>query len=131
MAVQWAMIGTDDCALEFAKKMEGCAKGSIKIVVSDDPYDAFSFAKRVGAPQYYSSLESVLEDAAITYVYITQIDPSNMELVMQLLECGKSVVYDRILMSTKQLDEFFQCFYNRNALLPKETAKSAAAMRMA
>ena len=119
MAIQWAIIGADDTALEFAKNIRNSANGRIRAVASADRYESFCFAKRTAAAFYYSDFKNILHDETIRSVYITQIDPSNMDLVLNLLKSGKSVVYDRVFMNTKQMEDLmmYSCIYSGNPAL--------------
>ena len=103
---KWAIIGTDDTAYEFAKRIRASADGKIVAVYADDHVAAIYFAKKVGAGLYHSEFENILSDDKIDSVYITQIDSSNEEAVFKLLESGKNVIYDRISTSEKNTEIF-------------------------
>ena len=105
MSIKWAIIGTDESSIKFAQGIKKSTGNALEVVVDEDHYNAFYYAKCCGAPTYSADLKGILENDDIKSVYISQIDPTNVEFALKCLKSGKSVVYERVFMSIKQLNE--------------------------
>lgn len=95
MCKKWAVIGTDDAALKFARQIKNTPQQEVRAVATTDCYKALCFAKEIGAPLYYGDLNSLLEDKSIDFIYITQLDEANMIWISKLPNSGKIVIYER------------------------------------
>ena len=114
MSIKWAIIGVDDKAQEFAKGIKNSTNDELVAIATSDHYEAFCFAKKMGATRYFGDVNNIIEEISVTSVYMTKIDLANMDFIRKLLSSGKNVVYGGLFLNEKQLD---------GSIMPSKTKK--------
>lgn len=101
----WAVVGTDDDAVGFIKKLKLYGGSNLAVVVAEKHLDAFLFAKQYGVASYSNNFRDLINNQNITAVFISEIDLSNLEFIIECTENGKEIYCNQVLLSNGVVKE--------------------------
>jgi predicted dehydrogenase len=99
--VIWGVIGGGDvCEKKSAPAMNKIHNSAIKAIMRRNPEKAEDYAKRHNIPNWYSSVEHILNDPEINAVYIATPPSSHAELTIKAAKAGKAVYVEKPMAAT-------------------------------
>ena len=114
--IKWGIIGCGNvCEKKAGPALQGVPYSELVAVMRRDEAKAKDFAKRHGVPRAYGSLEALLGDPEVDFIYNSTSNPAHHETTLAALRAGKPVLVEKEMgMNTAECDDMIACAKEQN-----------------
>ncbi|MCH8476212.1 MAG: Gfo/Idh/MocA family oxidoreductase [Opitutales bacterium] len=117
--IKWGIIGCGNvCEKKAGPALQGVDNSELVAVMRRDETKARDFARRHGVPRAYGSLDTLLQDPEVDYIYNATSNPAHHQTTLAALKAGKPVLVEKEMgLNAAECDDMISCAEEMNLTL--------------